>query len=67
MIRIPATAWLDSRWNTCLDLADALGISRAELAAAWDAHGPEWVLVMLRTLTAAGTEIATTETEKEAI
>jgi hypothetical protein len=47
---LPPGAHLDPRWNTALDLSASLGISLAELSAAWEQHGGEWVLVMLRSL-----------------
>lgn len=50
MIRPPATAWLDNRWNQALDLAAAVAFSPAEVSAAWDGLGPDRVLAALREL-----------------
>jgi hypothetical protein len=47
MIRIPASAHLDPRWNKALDRSAALGVSLPELARAWETYGPDQVLVML--------------------
>jgi hypothetical protein len=55
VIRIPASALLDNRWNQALDRASALGISPAEVARAWGECGPDRLLVVLRAL-AAGRE-----------
>lgn len=60
MIRPPATAWLDNRWNTALDLAAAVPVSPAKVAAAWEKNGPDRTLATLRKL-AAGDEAAARE------
>lgn len=52
MIRPPAAAWLDNRWNTALDLAAEIPVSPAKVAAAWEAQGPDRVLAQLRALAA---------------
>ena len=52
MIRPPATAWLDNRWNVALDLAAAVPVSQAKVAAAWDRLGPDQVLAQLRVMAA---------------
>jgi hypothetical protein len=51
---LPATAWLDNRWNQALDLASAapVPVSGPELAAAWERYGPDQLLGMLRVLAA---------------
>jgi hypothetical protein len=58
VIRPPATAHLDNRWNTAMDLAAASGVPAAELAEAWERYGPDGVLVMLRALAAVRDETA---------
>lgn len=52
MIRPPATAWLDNRWNQALDLAAAVAFSPAEVAGAWAGLGPDRLLAALRELAA---------------
>lgn len=51
MIRPPATAWLDNRWNTALDLAAAVPVSPVKVATAWEKNGPDRTLATLRKLT----------------
>lgn len=57
----PASAWLDPRWNTALDLAARVPVSPAKVCAAWDRIGPERTLAALRRMTAGGDEIAARE------
>ena len=57
MIRLPATAWLDNRWNVALDLASQVPVSPAEVAAAWEKNGPDRTLAALRQMAADGDEI----------
>ena len=52
--QIPASAWLDPRWNAALDLAAEVPISPVKVAAAWDRNGPDQVLSMLRVMAARG-------------
>jgi len=54
---LPATAWLDNRWNQALDLAASVPVSRAKVAAAWERSGPDRTLATLRAL--AGKDAAT--------
>jgi hypothetical protein len=56
VIRPPATAWLDNRWNTAMDLAAKVPVSQAKVARAWEAQGPDRVLATLRKLAAGGDE-----------
>ena len=49
---LPATAWLDNRWNVALDLASSVPVSRAKVAAAWERNGPDQVLATLRAMAA---------------
>lgn len=51
---LPATAWLDPRWNAALDLASSVPVSPARVAAAWETHGPDRVLATLRDLASGG-------------
>jgi hypothetical protein len=51
---IPASALLDGRWNTAMDLASAVPVSQAKVAAAWTSLGPDRVLAQLRKLAAGG-------------
>lgn len=55
MIRPPATAWLDNRWNQALDLAAAVPVSPVKVAAAWEKNGPGRTLAALRRMAAGGT------------
>lgn len=62
MILPPASAWLDPRWNTALDLASQVPVSPSKVAASWERNGPERTLAALRGM-AAGGEIAATGTD----
>jgi len=53
---IPASAWLDGRWNTAMDLASAVPVSQSKVARAWEAQGPDRVLATLRKLAGARDE-----------
>jgi hypothetical protein len=58
--KIPADAHLDNRWNACLDLnaSAPVPVSDAELARAWEAFGPDQVLIMLWALAVVADEAA---------
>lgn len=55
MIRPPASAWLDPRWNQALDLAAQVPVSPAKVARAWTDLGPGRTLATLRRMAADGT------------
>ena len=60
MITPPASALLDNRWNTAMDLAAQVPVSAAKVAKAWAELGPERTLAALRKMTA-GEDIAARE------
>lgn len=61
MIRPPASAWLDPRWNQALDLAAQVPVSPVKVAAAWEKNGPGRTLAALRRMAAGDGEIAARE------
>lgn len=61
MIRPPATAWLDNRWNQALDLAAEVPVSPSKVAEAWERSGPDRTLAALRAMAVLGDEIAARE------
>lgn len=61
MIRLPATAWLDNRWNVALDLAAAVPVSPVKVARSWEKNGPGRTLAALRRMAAGDGEIAARE------
>lgn len=60
---LPASAWLDPRWNTALDLAAQVPVSPVKVARSWEKNGPGRTLAVLRRMAAGDGEIAATGTD----